>query len=124
MSDISAMIEQYVASWNEPDAAVRRQVIDQVWAPEGTYRNASTEFSGRDGVENAVTGAYEAFSANGFVFTLAGLDVNHDAIRYQWEMVPAGGGAPDSIGTHVATVGRDGRLLTDHQFIDKPPSAA
>ena len=27
------------------------------------------------------------------------VDTNHDAIRYSWEMVPAGGGEPDSIGT-------------------------
>ena len=39
-------------------------------------------------------------------------------------MVPAGGGEPDSIGTHVAIVGADGRLVSDHQFIDKPPSAS
>jgi hypothetical protein len=39
-------------------------------------------------------------------------------------MVPRDGGEPDSIGTHVATVGADGRLLSDHQFIDKAPSAA
>jgi hypothetical protein len=122
MSDIGEMIEQFVASWNEPDPAVRRGVIDQLWAPEGIYRNARAEFPGRDGIEDAVTQAYEAFTANGFVFTLASLDVNHDAVRYRWEMVPAGGGEPDSIGTHVATVGPDGRLLTDHQFIDKPPS--
>ena len=37
-------------------------------------------------------------------------------------MVPAGGGEPDSIGTHVAIVGADGRLVSDYQFIDKPPS--
>jgi hypothetical protein len=30
---------------------------------------------------------------------------------------------PDSIGTHVAMLGADGCLLSDHQFIDKPPSA-
>lgn len=39
-------------------------------------------------------------------------------------MVRARGGEPDSIGTHVAVVGADGRLVNDHQFIDKPPSAS
>lgn len=43
-------------------------------------------------------------------------------VRYRWEMVPAAGGEPDSIGTHVAMLGDDGRLISDHQFIDKPPS--
>lgn len=86
------------------------------------YRNARAEFHGRAGIEEAVTAAYNAFGLNGFVFRLAGLDTNHDAVRYRWEMVPAAGGEPDSIGTHIAVVDSDGRLVSDHQFIDKPPS--
>lgn len=121
MSDIDALIEQWVASWNDVDPAARRRVIDELWAPDGVYRNATTEFIGRSGVEEAVTRAHEAFSANGYVFRLASLDRNHDALRYRWEMVPAGGGEPDSIGTHVAMVGTNGRIVSDHQFIDKAP---
>jgi hypothetical protein len=122
MDNVETMIERFVACWNEPDAAVRRQVIDELWAEDGTYRNASTEFAGARRVEEAVGEAYEAFGANGFVFTLASVDTNHDAVRYRWEMVPATGGPPDSIGTHVAMIGADGRFVSDHQFIDKPPT--
>lgn len=123
MTGTRGMIEKYVASWNEKDPAARRRVIESTWADDGIYRNARTEFKGRSGIEAAVTEAYDAFTANGFVFRLANLDENHDAVRYQWEMVPAAGGDPDSIGTHVAIVGTDGRLVSDYQFIDKPPSA-
>jgi nuclear transport factor 2 (NTF2) superfamily protein len=123
MGDIDAMIEKYVASWNEEDSAARRRVIDEIWAADGVYRNASTEFTGRNGIEDAVSEAYEAFTANGYVFRVASIDTNHDAVRYRWEMVPAAGGDPDSIGTHMATLGTGGRLVSDHQFIDKAPSA-
>src|SRR5438105_396242 len=71
MSNIDAMIEKYVGSWNEKDPAVRRRVIDEIWALDGVYRNAATEFRGRAGLEDAVTQAYEAFTANGFMFKLA-----------------------------------------------------
>ena len=71
-----------------------------------------------------MSAAHDAFVANGFVFTLANLDINHDAVRYRWEMVPVDGGAPDSIGTHVAVIGTDGRLISDHQFIDQAPSSS
>jgi hypothetical protein len=54
---------------------------------------------------------------------VASLDQNHNAVRYRWEMIPTTGGEPDSIGTHVAMLGADGCLLSDHQFIDQPPSA-
>jgi nuclear transport factor 2 (NTF2) superfamily protein len=122
MTDINTTIEKFVTSWNDPDAQARRQVIDEIWSEDGVYRNASSEFHGRAGIEQAVTNAYNAFTSNGFVFRLAGIDTNHDAVRYRWEMVPREGGEPDSIGTHVALVGGDGRLVSDHQFIDKPPS--
>ena len=122
MTNIDTTIEKWVASWNDPNSAARRRVIDEIWAADGVYRNARTEFTGQTGIEDAVTQAYDAFSANGFVFRVASVDTNHDAVRYRWEMFPADGGDPDSIGTHVAMVGTDGRFVTDHQFIDKAPS--
>ena len=124
MSDINTTIEKFVSSWNNPDPAARRQVIDEIWSEDGVYRNVRAEYPGRDGIEQAVTNAYDAFTANGFVFRLASVDTNHDAVRYRWEMVPSAGGEPDSIGTHVAMLGSDGRLVSDHQFIDKPPSGS
>ena len=99
MASIDEMIRSYVASWNESDPAKRGLTIEKTWSPEGIYRNATAEFEGYDGIARAVTAAHDAFTANGFVFTLAKVDTNHDAIRYRWEMVPAGGGEPDSIET-------------------------
>lgn len=122
MTNTNAMIEKFVDSWNEPDAAARRQVIDEIWSEDGVYRNASTEYHGHSGIAQAVTNAHDKYGSNGFTFRLASLDTNHDAVRYRWEMVPVTGGEPDSIGTHIAMVGKDGRLVSDHQFIDKPPS--
>jgi nuclear transport factor 2 (NTF2) superfamily protein len=123
MTNIEQTIEKYVASWNERDPAARHRVVAEIWEPDGVYRNASTEFEGHGRIDEAVTAAYDAFTANGYTFKVASIDQNHDAVRYRWEMVPAAGGAPDSIGTHVAMIGPDGRFLSDHQFIDKAPSA-
>jgi nuclear transport factor 2 (NTF2) superfamily protein len=122
MPSIDEMIRSYVASWNDNDAAKRDLTIEKTWSPDGIYRNATAEFEGYDGIARAVAAAHDALVSNGFVFTLAKLDTNHDAVRYTWEMVPATGGEPDSVGTHVAVVGGDGRLISDHQFIDQPPS--
>jgi hypothetical protein len=124
MASIDEMIRGYVASWNESDPTKRDLIIKRTWSRDGIYRNVTAEFEGYDGIARAVTAAHDAFVANGFVFTLASVDTNHDAVRYRWEMLPASGGEPDSIGTHVAVVGTDGRLVSDHQFIDKAPSAS
>jgi nuclear transport factor 2 (NTF2) superfamily protein len=124
MTSIDKLIASWVASWNERDPAKREAVIETSWSPDGVYRNVTNEFEGYDGIARAVTAAYDAFVANGFVFTVAKVDANHDAVRYQWEMRPADGGEPDSIGTHIAVVGADGRFISDHQFIDLAPSAS
>jgi hypothetical protein len=122
MESAEAMIDRYVASWNEPDSTQRRRVIDDIWSGDGVYSNVTTEYEGRNGIEQAVTEAYDAFTANGYRFQVRSVQTNHDAVRYQWEMVPAAGGEADSIGTHIAMLGTDGRLVSDHQFIDKPPT--
>jgi hypothetical protein len=109
----------YVAIWHEPDAEVRRKAIAELWAEDGVYFNSDTEFRGLKGVEDAVTEAYEAFIKNGYVFNVVYVDTNHDAVRYQWKMLPAAGGPPAAIGTHVFTVGADDRIVCDHQFIDQ-----
>jgi hypothetical protein len=124
MASIDEMIRGFVASWNESDPAKRDLTIERTWSPDGIYRNATAEFGGYVGIARAVTAAHDAFVANGFVFTLASVDINHDAVRYRWEMLPSSGGEPDSIGTHIALVGSDGRLVSDYQFIDKAPSAS
>ena len=89
MATIDEMIRSYVASWNESDPAKRDRTIKQTWSPDGIYRNTTAEFAGYDGIAQAVTAAHDAFVANGFVFTLANVDTNHDAVRYRWEMLPA-----------------------------------
>ena len=86
MASIDEMIRSYVASWNESDPAKRDLTIEKTWSPDGIYRNETAEFEGYDGIARAVTAAHDAFVANGFVFTLANVDINHDAIRYRWEM--------------------------------------
>ena len=122
MPSVEEMIDRWVASWNEPDATERVQVIHDIWSRDGVYRNATTEYRGRDGIEQAVTEAYDAFTANGYTFQVASVQTNHDAVRYRWEMVSAAAGEPESIGTHVAMLGEKGQLVSDHQFIDRPPS--
>ena len=80
MASIDEMILSYVASWNASDPVKRELTIEKTWSPEGIYRNATAEFEGYDGIARAVTAAHDAFTANGFVFALAKVDTNHDAI--------------------------------------------
>jgi uncharacterized protein (TIGR02246 family) len=120
MSEATSVIEDWVATWHQPDPGVRAHAIAQLWAEDCVYRNTRAEYHGRAGIEEAVTQAHERFVADGaYVFKIARVDTNHDAIRYTWAMVPAAGGDPEAIGTHVALLDSDGRFQNDHQFVDK-----
>jgi nuclear transport factor 2 (NTF2) superfamily protein len=123
MQDTNEMIERWVASWHEPDPDRRRATIDELWAADCAYRNVRAEFIGRDGIQDAVTAAHETWVEPGYAFRVARIDVNHDAVRYTWEMVRSDGEEPASVGTHFALLDAAGRLVNDHQFIDKAPPA-
>ncbi|MFI6683924.1 nuclear transport factor 2 family protein [Streptomyces sp. NPDC050485] len=122
MSDIEATVEKYVASWEEPNAELRRQVISELWAEDAIYKNPFVEFRGRDGVEAAVTQAYDLFVTKGYTFKVVKLDTSQDAVRYTWEMTLPGASEPEAVGTQVVVLDENGRMANDHQFIDKAPT--
>lgn len=123
MRDIETIVAKYVASWEQPDAGLRREVIAELWAEDAVYRNPIAEFHGRSGIEDAVTEAYDMFVTKGYVFRVAKVDSNHDVVRYTWEMTQVGDTEPEAVGTQVVSLDADGRMLCDHQFVDKAPEA-
>jgi hypothetical protein len=43
-------------------------------------------------------------------------------VRFNWEMVPAAGGAAAAVGFDFLVLGDDGRIRLDYQFLDRPPA--
>ena len=39
-------------------------------------------------------------------------------VKFHWEMVPSGGGDAAAVGLEVLVLAEDGRIRTDHQFIE------
>lgn len=122
MSKLDELVERYLAVWNESDAERRRKAIAEVWDENGVYYNQGAEFRGHEAIEAAVVEAHDQFSAAGFVFELDKVEEVHDAVRFVWNMVAAGGGEPASVGTQFWVLAEDGRVRLDYQFIDKMPS--
>lgn len=123
MNDIAANVEKYVGTWSEPDAGKRREILAELWSPNAVYKNPIAEFRGLEGIEDAVTEAYEMFATQGYTFRVGKVDSNHEAVRYSWEMFPAGETEPQVIGTQVVTLDEQGRMERDFQFVDKAPAA-
>jgi hypothetical protein len=135
--DVKDLTSRYVAAWNEPDPARRRQAIRELWAEDGIhvlqppaefrqaaaglgFTSAALEARGHDELEVRVSRAYQDFVAPG-EFTFRPRD-NADALRnvvkFSWEMIPAAGGEAAATGLEILVLGPDGRIEADYQFID------
>lgn len=131
-----ALADRYVAVWNEPDADVRRQAVEQLWTENGVQLleppeemvkradeigvTATLEARGHAELVRRVTRAYDEFVAPGqFEFRRdGGVAVVRDMVKLRWAMVPAGGGEALGGGTDLLLVAPDGRITADYQFID------
>jgi hypothetical protein len=116
------IIERYIASWNETDPARRRELVDALWAADGSYTDPLADVRGRDDIDAVIASVQAQFP--GWVFTLAGpADGHHQQARFSWHLGPAGGEAI-VIGFDVAVLDEAGRLRSVHGFLDKVPAAA
>jgi hypothetical protein len=134
--DPRELVRRYVAVWNEPDAELRRKAIHDLWAEDGAHilqppqeiRQAAAELGfpsitlqalGHEALEVRVTRAYREFVAPGkFIFQPRdNADRLGEIVKFNWEMVPAGGGEPAGAGLEILVLDEDGRIKTDYQFI-------
>lgn len=139
MADIDPreLTERYVAIWNEPDADRRHTAIHELWREDAThvlrppqdlretaerlgFVATTLEARGYAALEFRVRRAYEEFVAPGaYTFRSRGnADRLHDIVKFNWEMVPPGGGEAAGVGLEILVLDRDGRIVTDYQFIE------
>ncbi len=120
--ELDAFVERYVAVWNEPDAAARRRMIEELWTPDGANFSKSNEWRGCEALEARVRGAHEKWVRDGgYLFRRRRADGHHGAVLCVWDMTAIADGRVLSVGTEYLLLGRDGRIPEDYQFI-KPPA--
>ena len=115
---MDALVDRYLAMWNEPDAAIRRTTILTQWAPDAANYTATIEAVGHAAIENRVTAAHEKYVATGeHRFQLHQPYVaHHGAVRVWWEMVTVADGTIAAVGQEFLVLDEDGRIVSDHQF--------
>jgi hypothetical protein len=137
--DVKRWGDRYVAQWNEPDPATRNALIRELWAPDGiqvlvdppqTIRDAASalafpvpplEVRGYGALNARVSRAYEMFVApGGHVFEAAKepLLLLSNVLSIRWSMVSTRTGEALGGGLDILALGDDGRICTDHQFIE------
>ena len=137
MTDITDLIKQFVAMWNEPDTEVRRRRVHELWAATGRqvikppqqildiarplgFPSPTLDVAGHDDLEFRVTRAYEEFVAPGdYVFRARPNRRRlENVVLISWEMVTTATGEAVGGGTDVLLLDDDERILGDFQFID------
>jgi hypothetical protein len=136
MMDIQNLAQRYIASWNEPDAATRRQLIDGLWTEDARYADPMMQADGKDGIAALIANVHTQFPGHRFMLT-GKADGHGPFIRFSWSLAPAedpgdrpmgysptGPSRAVARGTDFAALAVDGRLAQVTGFLDKPLDAA
>ncbi|TYB63284.1 hypothetical protein FXF51_24170 [Nonomuraea sp. PA05] len=137
--DVQQLTDRYIAQWNEPDPATRAALVHELWTSDAVHvltnppqaiRDAAAslalpapplEARGHAALEARVGRAYEMFVEPGeHVFEPAGEAVllMPQVVGVRWSMVSTRTGEVVGGGLDVLAVDGDGRVRSDHQFIE------
>ncbi|GAB2571605.1 nuclear transport factor 2 family protein [Streptomyces capparidis] len=120
--DLTAVVDRYLAVWNEPDAPARGAALAALLTEDARYTDPLADVRGPQGL-GAVVEQVRA-QLPGFTIRRAGpVDAHHHIARFTWEAVPDGGGEAPVVGFDVIATDADGRIHTVHGFLDRVPEA-
>jgi len=120
MTDAQQIADRYIALWNEPDPAVRRELLARDWTADARYADPMMAGSGATEIDALISGVHQQFP--NFSFKLIGKpDAHGENIRFSWSLGPGDFVDAPIEGTDFAVV-KDGRIQTITGFLDKVPA--
>jgi hypothetical protein len=122
LSDITSMVDTYLAMWNETNPARRAEHIQRAWIDGGHYVDPQLEAEGHAALAEMVGAVQARFPGHRFR-RVSGVDAHHDQVRFAWELVAANG-AVVVAGIDVGTLASDNRLSRITGFFGELPKAA
>jgi hypothetical protein len=120
-TDITVVVDAYVASWNEQDPAARAALIAQVWAEDGRNVDPLADAVGHTALDGMVAGLQEQFPGHSLRRT-SGVDAHHEVFRFGWEVV-APDGAIFLAGIDAGVRAADGRIQAIAGFFGDLPES-
>ena len=124
MSNVTKVVESYIAAWNERDAVRRRELLAKTWIESGTYVDPHRSGTGYEELSAMMKSVHDAFTP-AYRFRLKSqVEEYGDRVRFQWEA----GGTNDAplhfVGTDFAILASDGRFQSVSGFVDESPQTA
>jgi SnoaL-like domain len=120
MENPTHLVERYIATFNETDRDRRRELIERLYAADGTYTDPNVDLRGPAEIDGFVAMTQEHFP--GYTFALgSSIDAHHDQARFRWHGGPAE--EPDRYVGFDVIVTDNGRIRSVYGFMDKVPAA-
>ena len=114
------VVDDYLATWNEPDERVRAEQLRKVFDADAVLIDPLAEVAGHDAINSLITKAREQVAGMDFSRGTT-LDGHHDVVRFTWHLTPPGEDEPVVIGFDVAKLNEAGRITAIYGFIDRMP---
>ena len=112
---INAVVDTYIASWNEGDETRRRELVAQAFTDDARYLDPLMAGEGTDGITGMIGAAQAQFPGHRFELSF-GPDAHNDVVRFAWTLRGADG--PIASGVDFGTVADDGRLRNVTGFLE------
>jgi hypothetical protein len=119
-TDVTTIVDDYLAAWNERDEQHRAALIERAWTPEGRLIDPPFEGEGHEGIGQMAAVMHEHYADHRFEHT-SGVDLHHDHLRFAWQLVGPDG-AVAVAGIDVADLAEDGRLARVVGFFGDLPA--
>lgn len=115
---LEELITVYCKAWSEPDRALRQQLLDRVWAEDGTYTDPTAHVDGRKELVEHIGRFFEQVPRVQLAPTSA-VDTHHEKLRFTWRMVLADGKV-FAEGIDFGELSSDGKLRSIVGFFGPP----
>ena len=117
---IAGIVTQYMAAWNEPEAAARGALLERCWSDAGVYVDPGVSLAGREALAAHIAKVQAARPGARLEF-MSGIDIHHNVVRFMWRLVRADGTAGDT-SIDFGEIGADGRLTKIAGFFGPAPA--
>jgi hypothetical protein len=118
MFEVNPIIDKCMRMWNEPDPAVRSEIIADLWETDGIHYTRNIEVRGLTQIEERVTDAVNKFvKQEGYQFILGDTVRSiRDVVMYNWKMVSSAGVEAAGGGFVFLFINENGRIRLEYQL--------
>ncbi len=121
MTDITTLVDRYIAAFNETDPARRQALVAGTYAEGASYVDPLAQVRGHAGIDAMIQAVQAQFPGHGFR-RRGGADSHNGRVRFAWELVGPDGETRIA-GIDFGMIAEDGRFQAITGFLDgAPPS--